>query len=90
MSDNIENILDEDFNDLREQVFKSLEGKTPAEVGDCFLDVPFEHARIVIRQYVETQPEDFREKFDSYVLSKVQPVAKELVRNSDEYEMYCA
>src|SRR3989344_7443682 len=82
------------FNGLEDLASTSLKGRTPEEVAEFFLDIPFstpsDPARIAIREYVERQPQEFVDKFNSYILSKTQPIREEFARTSGDYELDCA
>jgi len=69
---NENNLNETRLRDLEKLIKESMKEKTSIEVADCFLDVPFDQARLAIRSYVETQPETFREQFDNYITSKMQ------------------
>ncbi|MBS3086669.1 hypothetical protein J4422_03120 [Candidatus Pacearchaeota archaeon] len=84
----------EDLSKHPSQSFSGLSGKTPVEVAERFLDIPFsvssDSARMAIREYVERQPQEFVDQFNSYILSKTQPIREELARTSGDYELDCA
>ena len=83
-------VMNEEPVSLAEHIKKDLDGKKPNEVGNYFLALNDEASQLAIRDYIETKPEEFRVGFDNYVTLKIQPLAKELARISDSWEVYCA